>query len=56
MIAWKVCKFESLHTIELSSTPIIKQNALDYECIAHSVINSAVPVLVLQYTALTEAL
>jgi hypothetical protein len=46
----------SHHTIELSSTPIFKQNALDYEFIANSVINSTVPVLALPYTALTEAL
>ena len=35
MIDWKACKCESCHTIEPSSTTIIKPNALDYEFIAY---------------------
>jgi len=55
MIDWKGCKCESRHTIELSSTTIIKLNALDYEFIAYWAINSAIPVFALPYTALNGA-
>jgi len=53
MIDWNAFKCESCLTIEISSTTIIKPNALDYEFMAYQAINSAIPVFALSYTALT---